>query len=51
MITLEIAEVIFVKPLTLLYDSLSKLLKNNKVLKEESAIEQKRIKKVVGSII
>jgi hypothetical protein len=50
-ITLEIAEVIFIKPLTLLYNSLSKLLKDNKVVKEDSGLEQKRITNIVDSIV
>jgi hypothetical protein len=49
-ITLEIAEVIFIKPLTLLYNSLSKLLKDNKVVKEDLGLEQKRITNIVDSI-
>ena len=45
------AEVIFNKPLTLLYTSLGKLLKDNKVVSEDSVIEQKMIAKMFESII
>ena len=51
MMTPEMAEVIFKKPLTLLYNSLSKLLKDNKVVTEDTALEQKRIAKMVDSIV
>jgi hypothetical protein len=51
MITLEIAEVIFKKPLALLYNSLGKLLKDNKVVAEDSVLEQKIITKMFKSII
>ena len=51
MMTPEWAEVIFIKPLTLLYNSLSKLLKDNKVLKEDSDLEQMKITKIVDSIV
>ena len=37
--TTEIAEVIFEKPLTILYNSLSELLKDNKVVTEDSLQE------------
>ena len=37
--TTEIAEVIFKKPLTILYNSLSELLKDNKVVTEDSVQE------------
>ena len=51
MMTPEIAEVVFKKPLTLLYSSLSKLLKDNKVVTEDTGLEQKRIAKMVDSIV
>ena len=51
MITQDMAEVIFKKPLTLLYNSLGKLLKDNKVVVEDSVIEQKTISKMFESII
>ena len=51
MITQDIAEVIFIKPLTLLYNSLSRLLKNNKVATEDSVQEQKSIAKMIDSIV
>ncbi len=51
MMTPEMAEIIFKKPLTLLYNSLNKLLKDNKVVAEDTALEQKRIAKMVDSII
>jgi hypothetical protein len=47
----EVAEGLFIKPLTLLYNSLSKLLKDNKVVTEDSLQEQKRIAKMVDSIV
>jgi hypothetical protein len=47
----EIAEGLFIKPLTLLYNSLGKLLKDNKVVKEDSVLEQKKIAKMVDSIV
>ena len=47
----EVAEGLFIKPLTLLYNSLSKLLKDNKVVKEDSVLEQKKIAKMVDSIV
>jgi hypothetical protein len=47
--TKERAEVVFVHPLSLLYNVLKKLLKDNKVIKEDS--EHKKITKIVGSII
>ena len=47
----EMAEVIFKKPLSILYNSLSKLLKDNKVVTEDSVQEQKRIAKMVDSIV
>ena len=37
--TTEIAEVIFKKPLTILYNSLSELIKDNKVVTEDSVQE------------
>ena len=37
--TTEIAKVIFKKPLTILYNSLSELLKDNKVVTEDSVQE------------
>jgi hypothetical protein len=43
MMPTEAAEVKFIEPLTLLYKSLSKLLKDNKVVTEDSVEEQKRI--------
>jgi hypothetical protein len=51
MITQDIAEVIFIKPLTLLYNSLRKLLKDNKVATEDSVQEQKSIAKMIDSIV
>ena len=45
------AEVIFVKPLSTLYNSLSKILKDNKVVKEDSIMDQKSITKMVESIV
>ena len=48
--TAEIAEVIFKKPLTILYNSLRELLKDNKVVTEDSVQEHKRTAKMVGSI-
>ena len=51
MITQDMAEVIFKRPLTLLYNSLGKLLKDNKVVIEDTALEQKRIAKMVDSIV
>jgi hypothetical protein len=51
MITLKIAEVIFKKPIALLYNSLGKLLKDNKVVAEDSVLEQKIITKMFKSII
>jgi hypothetical protein len=51
MMTLEIAEVIFKKPLTLLYNSLTKLLKDNKFVTDDKALKQKRITKIVDSIV
>ena len=51
MMTLDIAEVIFKKPLTLIYNSLVKLLKDNKVVGEDSVLEQKMIAKIFESII
>lgn len=51
MITPDIAEVIFKKPLTLLYNSLAKLLKDNKIVSEDSVLEQKMIAKMFESII
>jgi hypothetical protein len=50
-VTIDEAEVIFIKPLSLLYHSLRKLLKDNKVIKEDSSLEEKKITKIVGSII
>ena len=50
-VTIEEAEVVYIKPLSLLYYSLRKLLKDNKVIKEDSSLEQKKITKIVGSII
>jgi ribosome recycling factor len=47
----EVAEGLFIKPLKLLYNSLSKLLKDNEVVKEDSALEQKKIAKMVESIV
>jgi hypothetical protein len=47
----EVAEAIFIKPLTLIYNSLSKLLKNNKVATEDSVQEQKSIAKMIDSIV
>jgi hypothetical protein len=47
----EVAEGLFTKPLILLYNSLSKLLKDNKVVKEDSVLEQKKIAKMVDSIV
>ena len=49
--TPEVAEGLFTKPLILLYNSLSKLLKDNKVVKEDSVLEQKKIAKMVDSIV
>jgi hypothetical protein len=51
MITIDMAEVIFKKPLSLLYNSLGKLLKDNKVVVEDSVLEQKTISKMFESII
>lgn len=47
----EIAEVLFTMPLTKVYDALSKLLRDNKVVTEDSAQEQKKLAKVVDSIV
>jgi hypothetical protein len=43
MITPEMVEIIFKKPLTILYNSLNKLLKDNMVVAEGTTLEQKRI--------
>jgi hypothetical protein len=51
MITPEMAEVIFKKPLLALHNPLSKLLKDNKVVTEDTFQEQKRIAKMVDSIV
>ena len=47
----DIAELLFSSPMTKIYDSLSAVLKENKVVTEESVQEQKRIAKVVDSIV
>ncbi len=48
---LDMAEILFTTPLTKVYDSLSKILKDNKVVTEDSVLEQKRISKMVDSIV
>jgi hypothetical protein len=50
-ITTDMAEVIFKKPLLAIHNPLSKLLKDNKVVTEDSVQEQKRIAKMVDSIV
>ena len=45
------AEVIFNKPFILIYNCLGKLLKDNKVVGEDSVLEQKMIAKMFESII
>lgn len=45
------AEVIFKKPLMAIHNSLSKMLKDNKVVTEDTVQEQKRIAKIVESIV
>jgi hypothetical protein len=47
----ETAETLYAKPMTKLYDSLSKTLKDNKVVVEDTVLEQKRIAKMVDSIV
>jgi len=47
----DMAEILFTTPLTKVYDSLSKTLKDNKVVTEDSVLEQKRISKMVNSIV
>ena len=47
----EVAEFLYNTPLTKVYDSLSKTLKDNKVVTEDSVLEQKRISKMVDSIV
>ena len=47
----DMAEILFTTPLTKVYDSLSKTLKDNKVVTEDSVLEQKRISKMVDSIV
>ena len=47
----EVAEPLFSTPLTNLYNSLSKLLRNNKVVTEDLVLEQKRISKFFDSIV
>ena len=47
----EVAEFLFTTPLTKVYNSLSKILKDNKVVTEDSVLEQKRISKMVDSIV
>jgi hypothetical protein len=47
----EVAEFLYTTPLTKVYDSLSKTLKDNKVVTEDSVLEQKRISKMVDSIV
>ncbi len=47
----DMAEILFTTPLTKVYDSLSKTLKDNKVVTEDSVLEQKRISKMVVSIV
>jgi hypothetical protein len=51
MMTPEMAEYIFKKPLTILYNSVSKLLTDNNVVTEDLVQEQKRIAKTVDSIV
>jgi len=47
----DMAEILFTTPLTKVYNSLSKTLKDNKVVTEDSVLEQKRISKMVDSIV
>ena len=47
----DVAEFLFTAPLTKVYNSLSKTLKDNKVVTEDSVLEQKRISKMVDSIV
>lgn len=47
----DMAEILFTTPLTKVYDSLSKTLKDNKVVTEDSVLEQKKISKMVDSIV
>ena len=45
------AESSFANPMTKLYNSLNKILKDNKVITEDSAQDQKRIAKIVDSMV
>ena len=50
-ITTDIAEMIYIKPLTKLYDSLKKLLKDNNIVTEDSVQEQKKIAIMLESMV
>ncbi len=47
----DMAEVLFSGPMTKIFNSLSKVLKDNKVANEESVNEEKRIMKLMDSVI
>lgn len=47
----DMAEVLFSAPMTKIFNSLSKVLKDNKVVTEESVNEEKRIMKLMDSMI
>ncbi len=47
----EIAETLFVNPMTDIYNSLSKILKDNDITTAENLEEKKRIEKIVDSMV
>ena len=47
----DIAEMLYVKPMVRLHTSLTKVLKDNQVLTEDQQQEQKKIAKMVESMI
>lgn len=47
----DIAETLFVNPMTDIYNSLSKILKDNDITTAENLEEKKRIEKIVDSMV
>jgi hypothetical protein len=48
---IEIAETLFVNPMTVIYDSLRKILRDNDIVTAETLEEQQRIAKMVDSMV